>query len=61
MESFEENQFRSIYLQFFYNFLNNISALLNLYFVGGGFALMITYFLAWHFNQKTDEVGVDNK
>ena len=48
-------------LAVFLHFLNNISALLNLYLIGGGLALMITYFLAWHFYQKTDEVWVDNK
>jgi hypothetical protein len=46
-------------LAVFLYFLNNSSALLNLYFIGGGLALMITYYVAWHFYNRTDDVWVD--
>jgi hypothetical protein len=46
-------------LAVFLHFLNNISALLNFHIIGGGFALLITYYLAWRFYHQTTEVWID--
>jgi hypothetical protein len=47
-------------LAVFLHFLNNFSALMNLYFIGGGLALTITYYLAWRFYHQTAEVWIDS-